>query len=164
MNNQTGPYVQDFLHSKISNYSLRGSTIVYSLQTEKHCYQANLQSFLKVIYPILFPCIDHIPLSFKWANIKTYELILKHSYDKKKGVLKLDYYWICFYKFINISALKYSVYLVFNLVNTIQSDVFYALQGARHKKKRNTSPWMRLTRKFSLINSVVVFVDNSLAF
>ena len=96
--------------------------------------KANFQSLIKLTY--VFSCFDYIPLSFECTDLKT---LLQSREIIVLGLLKLDYYCICFLSllirinaaswcgvysraaFINISALKCGVYsrAAVNRINTV---------------------------------------------
>ena len=55
--------------------------------------EANFQSLIKLNYSILFSCFDYIPLSFECTDLKS---LLRSREINFLGLLKLDYYCICF--------------------------------------------------------------------
>ena len=70
--------------------------------------KANFQSLIKLNYRILFSFFDYIPLSFECTDIKT---LLQSREINFLGLLKLDYYCICFLSLLFVRRLfKGSIY------------------------------------------------------
>ena len=59
--------------------------------------KANFQGLFELTYSVLFSCFDYVPLSLKCAQWYQDIVSIKKSISFFPGLLKLDYYCICFF-------------------------------------------------------------------